>query len=127
MKLLLDEHYSPQIAVELRKRGHDVASANERVELRGLGDRELWKLASAESRALVTENVGDFMPLVREAAAGGTWHAGVVFTSPRSMPRGPRTIGLYVNALEGFLHENPVDDAPPTRPRGWARTPRIEP
>ena len=111
MRLLLDEHYSPQIALELRKRGHDVASANERAELSGLRDRELWKLASAEDRALVTENVADFMPLVREAAAEGSRHPGVVFTSPRSLPRGLRTIGLYVKRLESFLVDRPDDDA----------------
>jgi hypothetical protein len=111
VKLLLDEHYSPQIAIELRERGHDVASANERPELRGLRDRDLWKLASAEDRALVTENVVHFMPFVREAAAEGTRHLGVVFTSPRALPRGPRTIGLYVKCLEDFLRDRPADDA----------------
>ena len=111
MKLLLDEHYSPKIAAELRKRGHDVVSAAERDDLRGLGDRELWNLASAESRALMTENVAVFMPLVREAAAEGRRHSGVVFTSPRSLPRGPRTIGLYVKRLGSFLRDRPTDDA----------------
>jgi hypothetical protein len=111
VRLLLDEHYSPKNAAELRKRGLDVVSASERDVLRGLGDRELWSLASAEGRALMTENVADFMPLVREAAAEGTRHSGVVFTSPRSLPRGPRTIGLYVKRLGRFLRERPADDA----------------
>jgi hypothetical protein len=111
VRLLLDEHYSPKIAAELRKRGHDVVSASERDDLRGLGDRELWNLASAEGRALMTENVADFMPFVREAAAEGTRHSGVVFTSPRSLPRGPRTIGLYVKRLGSFLRDRSADDA----------------
>ena len=111
MKLLLDEHYSPKVAAELRKRRHDVVCAQERDDLRGLGDRELWAFASAEGRALMTENVADFMPLVREAAADGTRHFGIVFTSPRSLPRGPRTIGLYVKRLGSFLRDHPADDA----------------
>jgi Domain of unknown function (DUF5615) len=111
VRLLLDEHYSPQIAVELRKRGQDVASANERAELRGLGDRELWSLASAEGRALMTENAADFMPLVREAASGGERHFGFVFTSPRSLPRSLGTIGVYVERLDSFLREHSADDA----------------
>lgn len=111
MKLLLDEHYSPTIAIELRELGHDVASVTERDDLRGLGDRELWGFASAEGRALMTENVADFMPLVREAAAQGERHFGVVFTSPRSLPRGPRTIGVYVERLDSFLRDCPADDA----------------
>ena len=111
MRLLLDEHYSPKIAAELRKRRHDVVSATERDDLRGLSDRELWKLASVEGRALMTENVADFMPLVREAAAEGERHFGVVFTSPSSLPRGPRTIGAYVKRLGSFLRDHPADDA----------------
>ena len=111
MRLFLDEHYSPKIAAELRKRSHDVFSAQERDDLRGLGDRELWNFASAEGRALMNENVADFMPLVREAAAQAERHFGVVFTSPRSLPRGPRTIGVYIERLEGFLRDRPADDA----------------
>jgi hypothetical protein len=111
VKLLLDEHYSPKIAAGLRKRGHDVDSASERQELRGLADRELWAVATAEKRALVTENVADFMPLVREAAAASAKHFGVVFTSPRSLPRGPETIGLYVGLLARFLRERPTVSA----------------
>ena len=111
MRLLLDEHYSPKIATELRERGHDVASVTERGDLRGLGDRELWIFALAESRALMTENVADFIPLVREAAAQGERHFGVVFTSPRSLPRGPRTIGVYVERLHSFLRDHAADDA----------------
>jgi Domain of unknown function (DUF5615) len=111
VKLLLDEHYSPKIAAELRNHGHDVVSAAERDDLRGLGDRELWNLASAEGRALMTENVADFMPLIREAAAEGARHSGVVFTSPRSLPRSLGTIGVYVERLDGFLREHSALDA----------------
>ena len=111
MKLLLDEHYSPKIADELRARGHDVVSVKERDELQGLGDLQLWNSAVAEGRALLTENVADFMPLVREAAAQGDRHFGVVFTSPRSMPRGAGTIGLYVDVLNAFLRAHPGEEA----------------
>jgi hypothetical protein len=102
VKLLLDEHYSPKIADELLIAGHDVVSVQERDDLRGLDDRELWARASAEGRALMTENVADFAPLVREAAAQGDRHLGVVFTSPWSMPRG---------ALSAFLREHPGEEA----------------
>jgi hypothetical protein len=110
VRLLLDEHYSPKIAEQLRKRGHDVVSCAERDDLRGLGDRDLWSRAVDERRALVSENVADFMPLVRAAAAAGERHFGVVFTSPRSLPRGPGTVGLYVERLDGLLHERPAED-----------------
>jgi hypothetical protein len=111
VRLLLDEHYSPVIAEQLRERGHDVESVVERAELRGLGDRELLERGTAERRALLTENAADFMPLLRDAAAAGEAHAGVVFTSPVAMPRGAGTIGVFVDALDRFLGERRADDA----------------
>lgn len=111
MRLLLDEHYSPRIAEELRDRGHDVVSVTERDDLRGLADLELWNRAATEGWALVTENVADFMPLVRQAAARGDRHLGVVFTSPRSMPRTVEAIGAYVERLDSLLRARGADDA----------------
>jgi len=111
VRLLLDEHYSPKIADELRKRGHDVVSVKERDDLQGLADLQLWNSAVTEGRALLTENVAHFVSLVRETAAQGDRHLGVVFTSPRSMPRGVRTIGLYVDVLDAFVRGHPGEEA----------------
>ena len=41
MKLLLDEHLSPDIAESLRDRGHDVVAVSERKEWIQLSDDEL--------------------------------------------------------------------------------------
>ena len=111
MRLLLDEHYSPKIAEELRNRGRDVASVKERDDLRGLGDLDLWNRASGEGRALVTEDAAGFMPLVREAASRGDRHFGVFFTSPTAFPRSAATIGLFAEALDAVLAERPAEDA----------------
>lgn len=111
MRLVLDQHYSPTIAKQLRNRGHDVASAEEEPHLRGRGDREIWTHAIAQQRALLTEDVTHFEALVREWAVAGESHFGVVFTSPRSMPRRASTFGLYVERLDAFLREHPAEDA----------------
>lgn len=103
VKLCLDEHYSVQIAQELRRRNRDVIAVKERADLIGLPDTELWAVMQAEARALLTENVADFMPLVQQTAAAGDQHWGIVFSSPRSMPRGSRTIGLFVERLDELL------------------------
>ena len=111
MKLLLDEHFSPEIARQLRERGHDVVAARERAELHGLSDRDLLAVASGEDRAVVTENVADFVELHRQSVVGGERHAGLVFTSPRQFPRSRRAIGRLVRALETLLSASPETDA----------------
>jgi predicted nuclease of predicted toxin-antitoxin system len=109
VKLLLDAHYSPAIAEQLRKRGHDVVAAGERAEL-PLPDDQLLAAATAEQRALVTNNAADFIPLIQQAAETGTRHYGLVLTSDRTLPRSIRAIGRHVRALEKLLHAHPADD-----------------
>jgi NAD(P)H-dependent FMN reductase len=110
VRLCLDEHYALQIAVELRKRAHEVTAVSERAELRGLDDRPLLAMLQAERSALLTENVSDFAPIVQELAARIEDHWGVVFSSPVSMPRGAGTIALFVQALDRLLRERPAED-----------------
>ena len=117
MRLLLDEHYSPRIAVELRRRGHDVVAAPERPELRGIADTALFALLVSERRAIVTENAADFLPIVRGATVRGTDHFGLILTSPRQFPRTSRAIGRLVEALDVFLVARPAEDA--LRGQSW--------
>ena len=109
LRLLLDEHFSPEIARQLRSQGHDVLAAPERADLHGFSDRELLRVATAERRTIVTENVADFAELHRQSILGGEPHAGLVFTSPRRYPRTRRGIGKLVRALAGLLAEGPAD------------------
>jgi len=53
-----------------------------------------------ERRAIVTENVVDFVELHRSAVVSGMDHYGLVFTSPRGFPRTRRAIGRLVRALD---------------------------
>jgi hypothetical protein len=110
VRLCLDEHYAAQIAAALRDRGHAVTAVQERLELRGLEDRELFAALQGERSALLTENASDFMPIVHELAERNEDHWGVVFSSPLSMPRGAGTIGLFVGALDLLLNERPAED-----------------
>lgn len=111
MKLLLDEHYAKQIAEQLRERGHDVVSVQERPNLRQVADEDLFALMTIEQRAILTENWADFHRLLRQAADAGTGHFGVVFTSRRQLPRSRDTIGLYVDVLDDFLGRHASTDA----------------
>jgi Domain of unknown function (DUF5615) len=111
LRLCLDEHYSKAIAGSLRERGHNVDCATERPELVSAADADLWARMQEERRTLLTEDVADFMPLVTSHVEAGESHWGIVFSNPRSMPRGPGTIGLFVERLDALMKQHESDDA----------------
>lgn len=111
MKLLLDVHHSRLAAQRLTADGYDVVAAADVAELAELSDEELLREASADDRAVVTENAQDFDRIVRSWTATGEHHAGVIFTSPRRFHRGSRAYpeNLIV-ALTTFLVAPSVAD-----------------
>lgn len=118
MRLLLDEMYPPAIAEQLRMRGHDVEAVAARAGLRSLPDVEIFSVAQAERRTVVTENVADFSILADRFDAQNQAHHGIVFVNPSKYPRGDaRTIGRMVTALGDLLAGHPADDA--TSVRHW--------
>jgi hypothetical protein len=111
VRLCLDEHYSREIAAQLRQAGHDVDAVQGRPELVQLADADLLSVMTSERRALLTENVADFDPLLRQLAARGESHYGVIYSSPRSMPPSRNTIGMFVERLDEILRSHAGDDA----------------
>jgi hypothetical protein len=106
VRLLLDEMLSPDIAEQLRERGHDVQAiaASEHAEL---DDPEVLDLARSQQRALVTNNVRDFRPLhIAAVQPGGASHYGMVFMSG-NFRRTKADIGGIVVALEAKLAAYP--------------------
>ncbi len=108
MKLLLEEHHSPRVALQLTKAGFDVVPASGDDRCRGASDEDLLAIATAERRAVVTENVADFTALGARWSADGRAHAGIVLTHPvrfnRALRSYPETL---VKALKVFLQEPP--------------------
>ena len=110
-RLLLDEMFSPAIAAELRKLGHDVIAVADRPDLRAKSDEEIFAWASTERRWLLTENVKDFRPIMLRALPAGPPGCGLLFTSSRAFPRSRKNPGPLINALHTWLTAGPP--APP--------------
>jgi len=118
LRLLIDEMYPGAVAEQLRRRGHDVVAITERKELRSLADSAIFAEAQADRRAVVAENVADFVPLAEQADQRGRAHHGLVLIDPAKFPRGQRrTVGRLVKELQGLMAEFPSDDA--TSVRHW--------
>jgi len=109
--LLLDEMFSPRIAVGLRDRDLDAYGIVERPDLRSLPDPEVLELATAEQRILVTFNIKDFQMLDRQWATTGRRHGGIVFVAHRRFPRQGGSVGQLVTELHALIVK-PRPDAP---------------
>ncbi|MFZ0214930.1 MAG: DUF5615 family PIN-like protein [Candidatus Dormiibacterota bacterium] len=111
MRLLLDVHHSRLVAERLRREQHDVVAAADDRRLGALADEDLLRFATAERRAVVTENVKDFDRIVRTWSTTGEHHCGVVFTSPRRFHRGRRSYPEdLVASLRRLLQEPARED-----------------
>ena len=111
MRLLLDEQFTPEIASNLRERGHDVGTVGERPDLVSADDETLLSVCASERSALLTNNVRDFMVIARRWTGEGRSHYGLVLVSDRTFPRSRTTIGPYVRVLERLLAAHAPEDA----------------
>lgn len=100
MKALLDEMIPPAVAEQLGGRGHDVIAVTERADLRSLPDNQLFALAQAEGRAIVTRDRADYLALERGQRAAGKSHAGLVLVPSRFTGA---AVGPLVKALDELL------------------------
>jgi len=111
VKLLLDEMHPAHLARTLRERGADAEAVDERNPLRGLADEELLVVAAREGRALVSENVADFMRLYGEWGAAGRRHAGIVIALSSRFSRTPAGYEVLVDSLVEIGERRPGHDA----------------
>ncbi len=114
MKLLLDEMISAAVAVELRYRGHDVVAVQDigNTQLRGIADCTLLDRATAQQRAVVTDNVPDFFRCHHQRLDARLSHFGLLFFTNDTFPR--HRHALFVSriliALERVLAIHTDDD-----------------
>ncbi len=102
----MDNHYSPLIARGLRKRHHNAIAAVE-VGWEREDDESLLVRCVDDQRALLTNNVADFVVIGRRWQLEGRSHHGLIFTSDGSRPRSRDTVGRYVSALDTLMKANP--------------------
>ena len=105
MRLLLDEQISGRVADLLSGRGHDAVATTAEPPLRGLSDPDLFEIAQAQKRIVVTYNRADFEVIVREYAAEGREHHGLVIVHPTRFPN--REFSRLAKALAALADNLP--------------------
>jgi hypothetical protein len=117
LKLLLDEHVSPDVAKGLRRRDRTITvyamTEWEDGSFLGQEDSACLKEASAQRLTLVTYDRRTIPPLLKVWAEEGRHHAGVIFVDDKTIA--PSSIGGLVLALAGLVKEA----------RSWDWTDRI--
>lgn len=98
--LLLDEMFSPAIAVELTSRGIDCRAVASDALLRAQSDLEIFDTGLLEGRVIVTNNVPDFESLRRAREAFGGALPGLIYTSDLTFPRTKAYVSRLAAALE---------------------------
>jgi len=83
-KLHLNEHLSPDIAIQLRTRGFDVTSSQEADLLQAPDPRQL-EFAISQQRAILTTNFTDFVVLHQDYLAAGRERWGIVLSTQESL------------------------------------------
>ena len=79
MRLLLDANVSTErIGRRLAASGNDVGALDQEPGLDALDDADVLALATSDGSILVTHNVADVPPLLREWLSAGRSHAGVI-------------------------------------------------
>lgn len=106
MKALLDEQLSPQIARLLRERGLDVVAVVDRPDSIEASDWQVIDIATAEQRAVVTNDIKDFRPIAAERLADGHGHAGVILL-PANRSRRRDAIGALADTIEAVMRAHP--------------------
>jgi Domain of unknown function (DUF5615) len=109
VRLLLDEHFTPEIARQLRARGHDVIAVKEHPELIGRADRVHFASMPEQRRAIATQDLGDFRPLLAEAMRATTKTYGLVCV-PARVQLSREAIGQLVESLSKLLQQHPGDE-----------------
>jgi hypothetical protein len=107
LRLLLDEHISPQVAVGLRRRNRAIVvrymAEWEGGNFLGQDDAACLQAAVAQNLTLVTYDRRTIPPLLKTWAEEGRNHGGIIFVDEKSIS--PADIGGLVRALTSLARQ----------------------
>lgn len=105
LKLLLDEHISPAVALGLRRRHRSLAvhfmAEWENGQFLGQDDSACLEHAAEQHLTLVTYDRRTIPPLLKAWAESGRDHGGVIFVDEKTIS--PADIGSQVRALLNLI------------------------
>jgi hypothetical protein len=107
LKLLLDEHISPDVAIGMRRRDKRISVSSmvewENGSFLGREDSACLQEAAVQKLTLVTYDRRTIPPLLKDWAEEGRQHAGVVFVDEKTIS--PANIGGLVQSLDKLVKE----------------------
>lgn len=107
LRLLLDEHISPEVAKGLRRRDHSLVvyamTDWERGDFLGQEDSVCLREAAAQGLTLVTYDRRTIPPLLKNWAEEGRRHGEVIFVDEKTIS--PTDIGGLIRALGELVKE----------------------
>jgi hypothetical protein len=107
LKLLLDEHISPEVAAGLRRRHHSLVvhwmAEWESGGFLGQDDSACLTKAAARKLTLVTYDRRTIPPLLKTWAEAGRQHGGIIFVDEKTLS--PADIGGLVRGLIQLFRE----------------------
>jgi hypothetical protein len=107
LKLLLDEHISPDVAEGFRRRQRNAVLWSlaewEDGRCMGLADDLILETAAVRKVTLVTYDRKTIPPLLKTWAEAGRDHGGIIFVDERTTP--PSDFGGLIQALQKLFQE----------------------
>jgi hypothetical protein len=98
LRLLLDEMYPPALAADLQAVGIDAVSIYE-LGMAGTADPDVFAHAVAVDRALLTDNVADFVAIAAQHSSTGAHHSGLLIALSNRFSRRPSGHRKIVDAV----------------------------
>ena len=108
LRLLLDEHLSPDIAEGLRRKIKNLTVYGlaewEGGRFLGLSDETILEAAAVQKLTLVTYDLKTIPPLLKAWMEVGHEHGGVIFVDHKTVPSSD--FGGLIRALQKLLHDD---------------------